>query len=107
MEQQVSITWRLPYRFEQEGDWILAYCPVLDLYAQGRSNDKALENLNTTIQLFLESCYERNTLDEALKECGFRLAKHTKKTVVEENDQKYIDVLLPFNIPHHAKKCPA
>lgn len=49
----------------------LAFCKPLDVYAQGDSEESALASFKETITLFVESCYERGTLEQVLKEAGF------------------------------------
>lgn len=66
----VTFTLNLPAVFEQEGDCVVASFPILDLSSQGRTRDEAARNLVEATQLFIESCYERNVLDEVLKACA-------------------------------------
>ena len=54
-----------------------ASCPILDVWTQGKSKEEARNNLFEALQLWLESCYERGTLEAALKECGFSPADVT------------------------------
>jgi predicted RNase H-like HicB family nuclease len=56
---------------KREGDWYIAHCPPLDLSTQGRTISEAKKNLIEASELFLVSCLERGTLDQALKELGF------------------------------------
>lgn len=51
-----------------------AGCPSLNVYSQGTSKEDAKHCLREAIELWFESCLERGTLDEALRESGFRLA---------------------------------
>lgn len=51
-----------------------AGCPSLNVYSQGNSKEDAKRCLREAIELWFESCLERGTLDEALRESGFRLA---------------------------------
>jgi len=37
-----------------EGKWYVASCPELDIASQGRTVEKALENLREAIELYLE-----------------------------------------------------
>lgn len=55
----------------REGRWYIAHYPPLDLSSQGRTLAEAKQNLIEASQLFLMSCIERGTLDQALKELGF------------------------------------
>ena len=55
----------------QRGKLYIAYCPPLDLTTQGSSIEEAKKNLIEACQLFIISCLERGTLDQALRELGF------------------------------------
>jgi len=56
---------------KRQGDWYIAHCPPLDITTQGRTLAKAKKNLVEASELFIVSCLERGTLDQALKELGF------------------------------------
>ncbi len=49
----------------------VSFCPPLDAYSQGPSEEAALDNLAEALQLFVESCLARGNLDRVLKDCGF------------------------------------
>jgi predicted RNase H-like HicB family nuclease len=51
--------------------WV-AGCPQLDIFSQGDTKEAAKAALDEAVKLWIESCVERNTLDEALRQCGFR-----------------------------------
>lgn len=50
--------------------WI-AGCPSLDVYSQGESEAEATRNLQEAVELWMDSCIERNTLSAALQELGW------------------------------------
>src|ERR1700690_3242824 len=56
---------------KREGGWYIAHCPPLDITTQGRTQGEARRNLLEASELFVISCLERGTLDEALRELGF------------------------------------
>ena len=58
---------RYPIEVKKKGKLWIASCPGLDFYSQGATKDKARENLNEAIRLFIESCSSRGTLAEAVK----------------------------------------
>ena len=72
----VQFSLHLPAKITKKKKWFLASCPVLDIHSQGETEEQAKKNLTDALTLFFISCYERNTLDTALKECGFRTAYH-------------------------------
>ena len=71
---QVTFNVKLPalVKKEKHGRRYISWCPVLDVYSQGESRDKALSNLSEALRLFFVSCFDRGTLDQVLKECGFK-----------------------------------
>ena len=66
---------------KKEGDAYVSYCPALDVYSQGDSEDEASANLIEAQQLFLQSCYERGALDAVMKERGFTAEQDAPATV--------------------------
>lgn len=54
------------------GDRWVTGCPALDLFSQGRTQEKAKRSLEEAIALWVEDCLERGTLDQALREVGFQ-----------------------------------
>ena len=67
----VTFTLNMPVVFREEFGWIVGEFPTLGVASQGRTREEAERNLIEAAQLFIESCFERNRLDEALKELGF------------------------------------
>ena len=74
MADLVGISLKLLCRVHQESDkrWV-AGCPRLDVYSQGATREEAKRALKEAVELFVESCLERDTLAEVLRDCGFRL----------------------------------
>jgi predicted RNase H-like HicB family nuclease len=56
---------------KRKGDWYVAHCPPLDIATQGKTLGEAKANLIEASELFITSCLERGTLDQALRELGF------------------------------------
>ena len=63
---------------KKKAKYWLSSCPPLDLFAQGNTPEEAKTNLETTVKLFLQSCYDRGTLEQVLKECGFALNRKSR-----------------------------
>ncbi|MBF0103493.1 MAG: hypothetical protein HQK77_21540 [Desulfobacterales bacterium] len=70
MLETMIIFW-LPIKIKKRKKWFVSSCPILDVCSQGETEDHAKKNLIEALSLFLTSCYERNTLEAVLKECGF------------------------------------
>jgi predicted RNase H-like HicB family nuclease len=62
---------------KRQGDWYIAHCPPLDITTQGRTLAEAKKNLVEASELFIVSCFERGTLDQALKEPKYPTAKNS------------------------------
>ncbi len=63
---------KLPATVKKKAAYWVSSCPALDVFSQGPTEEEARKNLEEALRLFLLSCYERNTLEEAVKECGLR-----------------------------------
>jgi predicted RNase H-like HicB family nuclease len=87
--QNIKLTLSLPFTIKKREKWYLSCCPVLDVFSQGETREKAIENLIEALELFILSCFERGTLDAVLKECGFSPVKRKRKSPDTDN---YIDV---------------
>ncbi len=57
---------------KRQGRWYVASCPALDVTTQGRTLAEAKKNLHEAAELFIVSCLERGTLDQALRELGWK-----------------------------------
>ena len=63
--------------------WV-ATCPKIDVVSQGKSAKDAKRCLDEAVQLWFEDCLERGTLDDALRECGFRHASREEVETAQE-----------------------
>jgi predicted RNase H-like HicB family nuclease len=92
---------KLPFKITKRPKWFLASCPILDVHSQGPTEEIAKKNLVEAISLFLISCFERGTLDEVLKKCGFAPIHGTPapmRTASTMGHENYISVPIPFRV---------
>jgi len=68
---QINLSAKLPVDIHKEGKWFISSCHILDVHSQGHTKKEAVKNLKEALSLFFVSCYDRGTLDNVLKECGF------------------------------------
>lgn len=105
---EVSFLIKMPVCTKKDGDFYVSYCPPLDIYSQGHTKEEAFKNIKEAVNLFIVSCFERGTLDKALKECGFRLRKRTVKSKPLDKKYRNINIPIPFTVPAvHAVPCHA
>ncbi len=67
----------------QKGSWYIAKSPELDFIAQGRTAEKAKNNLLEVIKIQFHEMEEIGTLKDYLTECGFEIKDDT---IVPMND---------------------
>jgi len=105
MKTSVIFHTSLPIKITKKKKFYVSCCPVLDVWSQGETREKATENLREALQLFLINCFERGTLDKVLKDCGFTATRKppTKKQL--SNFRHRIDVPLPFIIDDRLARC--
>lgn len=72
MDQTISLDVRLRGFVRREGRRWIALCPAVHVATQGKDRAEAERALQEAVELWFESCVERGTLDQALRECGFR-----------------------------------
>jgi predicted RNase H-like HicB family nuclease len=92
MEMSIEIKVRFPVALHAEGDDIIAYIPLLNIASTGATKDEALANVVEALKVWVVSCYERGTLEAALKECGFHFSPQQDLPGHEPDD--YVEVPL-------------
>lgn len=73
MRAAVQAEFRLFGVLKKENGWYVAHCPPLDITTQGRTEAEAKKNLREASELFVLSCFERGTFEQALRELGWRV----------------------------------
>jgi predicted RNase H-like HicB family nuclease len=99
----MQIEFHLFGTMKREGGWFIAHCPPLDITTQGRTMTEARRNLNEASELFVISCIERGSLDQALRELGFVPSKRLPRPLPDNGFRMSIPVPLRFqkNVPCH------
>ena len=69
---QITFRIEIPFEIEEKEGWHIASCKKLDVFSQGKTEEKSVQNLVETLELFLTSCYDRGVLDNVLIDCGFK-----------------------------------
>ncbi len=101
----MTINIRLPVTLFRENGVHVAQCPILDVASQGETEEEAMRNIHEAITLFIKTCFELGTLDEVLKECGFRPVHGTNHET--EDIGNMIDIALPFSAVDNDRECRA
>jgi predicted RNase H-like HicB family nuclease len=74
MRASIKAEFKLFGVIKRQGDWYVAHCPPLDITTQGRTSIEAKENLREACSLFVLSCFERGTFEQAMRELGWSVA---------------------------------
>jgi len=62
----------------KQGDYIVSYCPALELSSFGSTEDEAKEGFEGALYTFLEDTHEKGTLEKVLLDLGWSLKKLPK-----------------------------
>ena len=95
-------------RYDEDAKVFVSYCPALNIFSQGESEELAQRALGSAVGLFLHACYERGQLDQALREAGFSKSSCTGLVPVESHpgqewiaaEERYNEVF-DFDAPLH------
>jgi predicted RNase H-like HicB family nuclease len=71
MRAAIQAEFKLFGTIKRQHDWYVAYCAPLDITTQGRTAAAAKANLKEACSLFLQSCFERGTFEQAMRELGW------------------------------------
>ncbi len=106
MKVSVTFSITLPVQFKKKGKYFIGGCPILDVWTQGETPERAKENLGEALQMFLMDCFERGTLEQVLKQCGFvPLTKPARRGQALRAPDEELSVPLPFIIDEHLARC--
>ncbi len=73
--------------FKEKPGMYVSHCPALDLYSQGDTPEEAREMIHDAVRMFIESCVERNVLNEVLADCGFfQIQGEATNTIAVDTD---------------------
>jgi len=95
---QIGVEFRLPAKIRKKGKWYVSSCPSLDVHSQGHTKEEARRNLVDALVFFLESCFERGTLEAVLRGAGFVPAAVTSAKGRVAKGEESVTVPLPFAI---------
>jgi predicted RNase H-like HicB family nuclease len=109
--QSIQFEMKLPITIKKKGKWYISSCPVLDVVTQGETEKKARSNIVEALTLFIASCYERGTLEEVLRECGFKAilpGRRRRKPFPLYDEEDMVTVPIPFLVEANgARQCHA
>jgi len=74
--QSLEVTFSLAFgtRRDEDADVYVGYCPLLNLYSQGTTEEEAETAVVDAAQLFIVTCYGRDTLHRVLRSRGMKKA---------------------------------
>jgi len=68
--------------FFEEEEHVVAYCPALDLYTQGKDLDDAKKMFENAVDIYLKEITESGTYKEVLLDLGWKMANAQSKELV-------------------------
>jgi predicted RNase H-like HicB family nuclease len=99
-------------RHDEEADVFVSYCPRLDVYSQGDTENGAIEGIRSAIALHISTAFDYNRLDQVLRKAGFQrmsgepsaadlLAQPVDEFVhvqVKQHDYKCVPIEVPLTL---------
>ncbi len=91
--KKLQLQVNLPVSVLKEGKKFVAYTPALDISTSGSTYKEAKKRFEEVVRIFFEEIYERGTLEEVLKELGWKKTqKKWKPPVVVSQESQEIKV---------------
>ena len=107
MRAMLNFGLKVPVESYKGSTAFIARCPLFDVSSQGKTPVEAKKNLADALILFVTTCFEMGTLDEVMKECGFKPRKASSGKVHLKKDQELLSVPLPFLVNRQRNACHA
>jgi predicted RNase H-like HicB family nuclease len=60
----------------QEGDYVVSYCPALELSSFGATEEEAKDGFEGALHTFIDETHKRGTLERVLLDLGWQLKKN-------------------------------
>ena len=98
---------KVPVEVHKGATAFIARCPIFEVSSQGKSPAEAKKNLVDALSLFITTCFEMGTLDQVMKECGFKPRKTATGALSLKKDQELLSVPLPFMVSSQRHSCHA
>jgi predicted RNase H-like HicB family nuclease len=90
----VEVKFKLAFGIREDSDAEVhvGYCPLLQLYSQGQTEEEAEAAITDAAQLFIVTCYGRDTLHRVLRERGMIRAVPGETREEAEQYRQFISV---------------
>jgi predicted RNase H-like HicB family nuclease len=98
---------KVPVEVHKGSTAFIARCPIFDVSSQGKTPVEAKKNLVEALFLFVTTCFEMGTLNEVMKECGFKPYRAATGKLSLKKDQELLSVPLPFMVSRQRLACHA
>jgi predicted RNase H-like HicB family nuclease len=98
---------KVPVEVHKGATAFIARCPIFDVSSQGKTPGEAKKNLADALFLFVTTCFEMGTLDEVMKECGFKPGRGVTGKLSLKKDQELLSVPFPFMVSNQRQVCHA
>jgi predicted RNase H-like HicB family nuclease len=95
--KDIVIEITLPIAIRRKARACIAACPCLDVCSQGETEEEARANIEEALKAFLVACYERGTLDEAFKQCGYAAVTGDRKR--RASPRNHVTITLRLSSP--------
>ena len=74
-DKNITVDVLLEVQLIKDGDYVVSYCPALELSSFGADEDDAKEGFEEALSIFLEELHNKGTLEKVLLNLGWGLRK--------------------------------
>src|SRR5437016_11226962 len=106
MQVLVQAQFQLFGTVKKQNGCYVAHCPPLDITTQGQTEAEAKKNLIEASELFVISCFERGTFEQAMRELGWHVVagRAMPKSGELPKQPKSGEFLFPVPVPFGFEK---
>jgi len=90
MKIKMTISLKGLVRPDDVAEGFVSYCPSLNVYSHGHTEQDAIACIEKTVTLYLETCLQRRILESVLEKAGFVAVPSNAPVPVSELEQDYI-----------------
>jgi predicted RNase H-like HicB family nuclease len=93
LEMKIFFQLKGAFRDDATAGGVISYCPALNVFSHGKTKEEAKEALCNALTLFLETCYQRDTLWNILRKAGFTpLPRQAGVAVAVTKQDEHIEI---------------
>jgi predicted RNase H-like HicB family nuclease len=92
-------------RFDEDANVFVGYCPTLNVFSQGDTEEEAVEAVQDAVGMHLTTAFDFNRLDKVLRRAGFA-GMSTSQSAPEPENSEFVRVAVLKDSKQHTITVP-